>query len=217
MRQTPNGSMLGLLVLLPILAGASALRAQVTNEPQNSNGQLAPAPSNSQDSVATGRILILEGQGVRNSITAKTAISPVIQLLSVDGRPIVDAEVVFRAPATGAGGLFGLAPIATTKTDRVGQATARFTPNNQAGRFTIQVQAKWPRGAAEASIVQYNDPNLGSPVTKISKRPWFRDWRVWAAAGGAAAVSTWLVQRNGTGGQPSITIIPSPIGIGGAR
>lgn len=217
MEKTKSHRLLGMLLLIPIVAGTSELTAQVPTETINSSGRLLAVPGGESDGANTGRLLILEGQGVHNSISSKSAISPVVQLLSRDGRPIADAEVVFQAPATGAGGQFGLAPIATVKTDRVGQATARFTPNSQPGRFTIQVQAKWPQGTAEATIVQYNDADLRSPVARITKRPWYRDWRVWAAAGGGAAVSTWLIRRNGTGSHPTITIIPSPVGIGGAR
>lgn len=216
MGQTYTARILGLAVLLPLLTGPRALSAELPKEGPNSDSRPTASAGGSAQNPTAGRLLILEGQGVHNSISSKTAISPVVQLLSGDGHPIAEAEVVFQAPATGPGGQFGLGPIATTKTDRVGQATARFTPNTQPGRFAIQVKAKWPGGTAEATIVQYNDANLGEPAARISRRPWYRDWRVWAAAGGAAGVSTWLVQRNGNG-QPMITIIPSPVGIGGAR
>lgn len=164
-----------------------------------------------------GRILILEGDGVRNSISSKGAISPVVQVLNSQGRPVADADVTFAAPPTGPGGQFGMAPIVKTKTDRSGQATARFTPNDLPGRFAIQVKATWGTGTAEAAIIQHNDANLAMPAMQGARRPWYRDWRVWAAAGGAAGVSAWLIQRNGGGGQPMITIIPSPVTIGGSR
>lgn len=204
------------LLMIPLLLGTTAPSAEM---PKDESSQINPQPNTQPGAVSAGvagKILILEGQGVHNSISSKAAISPVIQLLTLDGRPIPNADVVFQAPATGPGGQFGMAPIAATKTDRVGQATARFTPNTLPGRFAIQVKAKWNGGAADAAIVQFNDANLSEPVMQLAKRPWYKDWRVWAAAGGAAGVSTWLVQRNGSGGQV-ITIIPSPVGIGGGR
>jgi len=204
------------ILAIPMLLGMAARCADLPkDEPAQGNIPAKSKPSG-VGSGAPGRILILEGQGVHNSISSKAAISPVIQLLTIDGRPIPNADVVFQAPATGPSGQFGMAPIATTKTDRVGQATARFTPNTLPGRFAIQVKAKWDGGAVDAAIVQFNDANLSEPVMRLAKRPWYKDWRVWAAAGGAAGVSTWLVQRNGSGGQV-ITIVPSPVGIGGGR
>lgn len=208
---------LRVILPVPLIIGMAAHCADLPKD-EATQARMKGQPQLPQVSVgAAGRMLILEGQGVHNSITSKTAISPVVQLLTLDGRPIANAEVVFQAPATGPGGSFGMAPIATTKTDRVGQATARFTPNAVPGRFAIQVKAKWEGGAVEASIVQFNDANLTEPVMRLDKRPWYRDWRVWAAAGGAAGVSTWLVRRNGSGGQSVITITPSPVGIGGGR
>jgi len=222
-----NGKIPGQTSLIVWQQGGTRLLFDLTVLPNPAKPQVLPEGASrpvekefqvqSPNAIRKGRILILEGDGVQNSISSKTAISPVVQVLNEQGRPVANAEVVFVAPPTGPGGQFGMAPMAKTRTDRTGQATARFTPNEVSGRFAIQVKATWETGTAEASVVQYNDANLSMPALRVAKRPWYRDWRVWAAAGGAAGIGTWLGQRNGGGGKSVITIIPSPVGIGGGR
>lgn len=193
------------------------LHAQSTPEGRGQESLSVYPPKSATYENQPGRIIVLEGQGAHNSISSKTAIHPVIQLLNRQGRPVPNAEITFEAPPSGPGGRFGSGPLAVTTTDRAGQATSLFTPNEQAGRFAIQVRAKWVGGVSTATIFQHNDMKVSEPVMRLAKRPWYRDWRVWAAGGAAAGVGTWLARRNGVGGQSVITITPSPVVIGGAR
>ena len=164
------------------------------------------------------RILVLEGQGVVNSVTTKSAISPVIQVLDSSDQPVQGATVTFEVSPTGPGGTFGTAPMATVKSDFNGQATVPFTPNNTSGAFTIKVTASLAGQTAIMGIRQANDGKITEAMVSAPPKSWYKSWKWWtvigAGAGAGIAAATILTKGNST---PTITLSPGSIGIGGPR
>jgi hypothetical protein len=187
-------------------------------------GQPAPAPA--APPLSTGRqlapgglrILVLEGQNVHNSLTNKSAISPVVQVLDAVDQPVQGATVTFEAPPAGPGGTFGGQPIATTRTDSTGQATAALTINSTPGSFVIKVTASFAGQSGEAIIRQANDAKVLEAMVPLPPKPWYKDWKWWAVigagAGAGVATSVILLNRNNTS---TITIAPGTVVIGGPR
>jgi hypothetical protein len=167
------------------------------------------------------RILVLEGQNMRNSIQTRSAISPVVQILDSLDQPVAGATVTFEVSPSGPGGAFGrppnaTAPIATVRSDLVGQATAHFTPNTTPGRFTIKVTATFEGQSAQTGIVQSNDPVVVMAGHPPPKRHWYQNWKWWAVIGGAA-IAGGIVLSQRSGGKPTIVITPTPVDIGAPR
>ena len=162
------------------------------------------------------KILVLEGQNAVNSLTSKTAVSPVVQILDVMEQPVEGASVTFEVSPTGPGGLFGNAPIATVRTDYTGQATATLTPNNTPGAFSIKVTASLGNETAEARIRQSNDRKVTEAMIPVPPKPWFKNWKWWAVigAGAGAGIATAVILSN-RGDKSTITLSPGPIVIGG--
>lgn len=186
-----------------------------------------PLPATTPDSAGLGRrlppggirILVLEGQNMLNSLQSRSAISPVVQILDSQDQPVAGATVTFEVSPTGPGGGFGippapLAPLMTVRSDFAGQATSHFTPNTTPGRFTIKVVANMDGQTAQAAIAQTNDPTILFAGYPPQKKRWFQNWKWWAVIGGGATAAIILLTRKG---DPTITITPSPVGIGGPR
>jgi hypothetical protein len=168
------------------------------------------------------RILVLEGQNMRNSIQTRSAISPVVQILDSLDQPVAGATVTFEVSPTGAGGFFGTppnanAPMATVRSDFAGQATAPFTPNTTAGRFTIKVTATLESQSAQAAIVQTNDPTVVIAGVAPPKKHWYQSWKWWAVIGGGAIAAGIVLSKTTGGGKPTIVITPTPVDIGAPR
>ncbi|HEU0121268.1 MAG TPA: hypothetical protein VFQ91_12135 [Bryobacteraceae bacterium] len=163
-------------------------------------------------------ILVLEGQGVVNSLSNRTAISPVVQVLNSADQPVQGAIVTFEVAPAGPGGSFGNAPIATVRTDSNGQATAAFTPNSQAGPFSIKVTATMAGQTSTTSIRQINDSHVAEAGLAPPPKRWYKSPKWWAVigatAGGGIAAATILAKKANT---PTITISPGSPGIGGPR
>jgi len=190
---------------------------------QQASGQPAAPPATDQPQAtrpSTGalKILVLQGQNAINSLTSKTALSPVVQVLDSVEQPVEGATVTFEVIPTGPGGSFGGAPIATVKTDFTGQATAAFTPNDTPGNFSIKVTATLGEQSAQFRIRQTNDRNAAMAMMPLPPKPWYKSWKKWAIIGGAAgagiAATVILVDKNDT---PTITISPGGVIIGGLR
>lgn len=163
-------------------------------------------------------ILVLEGQGVANSVSTTSAISPVVQVLDSMDQPVQGATVVFEVAPVGPGGTFANEFTATVKSDFNGQATALFKPNKTPGAFTIKVTASYFGQTATIPIRQVNDRRLTEAMVPLPPKPWFKNWKWWAAIGAGAgagiATATILSNRSGT---PTITLSPGPVVIGGPR
>jgi hypothetical protein len=187
----------------------------------------APPPSGNapqQPAMLPGslKVLILEGQGAINSIGKELATPPVVEIRDLDDRPMEAATVVFRLPPTGPSGFFPGRQLSKTMMTTVqGQAIASgLVPNHITGRFKIHVTATAGARMGEADIVQTNTPNQFAAAyeSRHHKLTWWK----WAIIGGAAAGATIgiiLATRGGgstpASSNPTVTITPGPITIGG--
>lgn len=205
------------LLLCAALAPPVSL-AQTAQQFPATEGQVPTGGSSRRLPPGGIRILVLEGRNVVNSIATKSAISPVIQVLDSIDQPVAGADVTFEVNPQGPGGLFpGGAPAVTVKSDFAGQATAQFIPNDTPGRFVIKVRADLAGQRAETLIAQTNDANVGLAGVAEPPKRWYRNWKWWAVIGAGAVAGTILATRAGGGGDPTITISPSPVGVGGPR
>jgi hypothetical protein len=152
-------------------------------------------------------------------MTAKSAISPVVQVLDSLDQPVQGATVTFEVSPVGPGGTFGTAPTATVKSDVNGQATAAFTPNNTAGMFTIKVTASLSGQTATTAIRQTNDSKITEAMmAPPAPKAWYKSWKWWAVIGGAAGagIAAATILTHGSGA-PTISVSPGSVVIGGPR
>ncbi len=119
------------------------------------------------------------------------------------------------AVLTGAGGTFGGSPMATTKTDFSGQATAAFTPNQTSGTSSIKVVASAAWQVAQTRIVQTNSSRAMEATVQTPPRPWYKSGKWWAVigAGAGGGIATAVVLSGGH--TNTITISPGTVTIGG--
>jgi hypothetical protein len=207
------------LLLVALLIAPSQLPAQQKpGEPAKAvqaadSGVQQPRPAQ-----GALKILVLQGQNALNSLSSKSAVNPVVQVLDVLEQPVEGATVTFEVSPTGPGGSFANAPIATVKTDVSGQATAVLTPNDTPGSFSIKVTASLAGQTAETRIRQTNDQRVSDAMMPPPPKPWFKDWKWWtvigAGAGAGIAASVILINRDKTS---TITIGSGTIVIGGPR
>jgi len=213
----PIALVLCALFLIPAQLPARQMPGE-PSKPAANPSDTATQPANPRTVQGGLKILVLEGQNAVNSITNKTAISPVIQVLDLMEQPVEGAIVAFEISPAGPGGSFNNTPIATVKTDYSGQATAPFKPNNTAGAFTIKVTASFGGQTVEARIRQTNDLKASEPSVLLPPKPWYKDWKWWAVigagAGAGVAAAILLTDRNNTS---TITIAPGTVVVGGPR
>jgi hypothetical protein len=201
------------LLISPLLIGAQQPPAPAPPPPPPTAGQ----PAQSGDL----KIVVVQGEGVRNNIRAKSATAPVVEVRDPSDKPVAGAEVVFQLPATGPGGVFhGWMRTQTVRTNEQGQAVASgYTPNDEEGRFNIRVTASTRTQNGSVVISQVNARNGPGSSAPSSRSGW---WKVAAIAGAAAlgggiyaAVSgdetTTVAQRN------PVIITAGPVTIGGPR
>lgn len=205
-------ALLSLLLTTPGIVYGQQAPGQPTAPP--ATGQ----PEAIRPSTGSLKILVLQGQNAINSLTSKTALSPVVQVLDAVEQPVEGATVTFEVSPTGPGGSFWGAPIATVKTDLTGQATAVFTPNDTPGSFSIKVTATLAEQTAQTRIRQTNDRNAAMAMMPLPPKPWYKSWKKWALIGGVAgagvAATMILVNKDETS---TITISPGSVIIGGSR
>ena len=141
----------------------------------------------------TLKINVLQGEGAKNSIRARTATAPVVEVRDANDKPVAGAEVVYQLPLAGPGGAFhGWLRNQTVRTDEKGvAATAGYTPNTEAGRFNIKVTAAFGSDTGSAVIAQSNVE--GGGTGGAGKSNWWK-WAliiggVGVGVGVAAAVS----------------------------
>jgi hypothetical protein len=117
----------------------------------------APALSLAQ-SGGSLKIVVTEGDGAINNISAGRAKEPVVFVKDALNRAVVNAAVTFAAPAAGPGGVFaGGSPILSVTTDAEGRAVGRgFRPNRIAGPFEVRVTASENGRRASATLRQTN-------------------------------------------------------------
>ncbi|MEZ5402644.1 MAG: hypothetical protein R2729_23415 [Bryobacteraceae bacterium] len=163
------------------------------------------------------KIFVLQGAGAMNSVQSRTATQPVVEVRDELNRPVRGAEVLFSLPESGPGGYFNGQKLGWTgRTDGNGQVAALpFLPNDQAGRFNIQVSALYGNRSGSVLVPQINSLR---PVTPgVTERKGVSGWwKAVAIIGGAAAAGAvvWGVRR---GNRPDVVLQPGPIAVGGPR
>ena len=177
----------------------------------------APASSITPIRKSTTRtlgIFVLAGDGAVNSLHSRLSAPLVIEIRDHQNAPVEGAEVILQLPTTGPSGFFpGQQLTWTGTTDANGQvAAASFTPNQEKGRFDIQVTARYAGSLSHTVISQTNAFRavaLDSPRHSTRSRM----WKVAAVAGacGAAGGIVWALHG---GGKPSVSLQPGPISIG---
>ena len=121
-----------------------------------------PAPSSPQPTTLAARpsaltILVLEGENAVNDIRVPGTAMIVVEVRDENSKPVEGADVTFELPANGAGGSFANQQHRfMTRTNVQGQTATTYTPNNQSGRFDIQVTAAQGGRSGSTMIRQTN-------------------------------------------------------------
>lgn len=170
------------------------------------------------------KIVVIDGEGAKNSVRARTATAPVVEVRDSGDKPVAGAEVVFQLPPAGPSGNFnGWLKMQTVKTDERGRAAATgYTPNDEEGRFNIKVVASSGNSTASLVVAQSNVSGGGAGMSTGSSRP---GWWKWAAVLGGAAIAGGVVaatrgDSNGNGAAATtrpITIGAGAVTVGGPR
>lgn len=169
----------------------------------------------------TLKIVVLQGEGAKNSIRSKSATAPEVEVRDEADKPVAGAEVVFQLPATGPGGVFhGWMRTQTARTNAEGKAAASgFTPNDEEGRFNIKVTAN--QGSKSGSVVIAQSNIRGGAAAGSSSRSW---WKPVLLVVGAGVLAGGIYA--GTRGDDSaaaatpaspVVITPGAISVGGPR
>jgi len=148
---------------------------------QEAAGQASSLMAQKKDTL---KINILQGEGAKNSIRARTAVAPAVEVRDANDKPVAGAEVVFQLPLAGPGGVFhGWLRNQTIRTDEKGvAATTGYTPNTEAGRFNIKVTATSGAETGGAVIAQANVEGAGTSAAGKS------NWWKWALIAGGVGV-----------------------------
>ena len=165
------------------------------------------------------KIVVLEGEGALNSIKAKSATQPVVEVRDVSDNPVEGAEVTFRLPSSGAGAFFsGYLNYQVARTDNRGRAMASgMTPNDQEGRFNIKVTAT--QGGKSGSVV-IAQTNTANGISSGKRDHGHRTLYIVLGVVAAAAVGIGVAASHSGSGTPAVvtvpvTIAPGPISVGG--
>jgi len=173
------------------------------------------------------RVLILEGANAVNSIPNRSATFPVVEVRDENDLPVEGAEVVFELPATGPGGTFpNQKNTFSGRTNLQGQVRAPYLMNALPGAFEINAVATIGTRTGKVTITQEHSMKTPEELA-VKKKRWYKDWRIWAVAGGAATAGIILGTRGGSSSSttptvpvpvpPTITITPGGPSIGGPR
>ena len=196
------------------LAGALLLPAPIL-------AQAAGAAQNLVAQAGNLKIVVLEGEGAKNNVRAKSGTAPVVEVRDEADKPVAGAEVVFQLPATGPGAVFhGWMRTQTVRTDAQGRAgTTGYVPNDEEGRFNIKVTATSGAKTGSAVIAQSNVRGAAGPGSVSAKRRWLVPVVVIAGlaiAGGAVAATR---GDNGTvaAATTAVTITPGAVTVAGPR
>lgn len=116
-------------------------------------GQFALA----QQAPAGLAIQVLQGTGAVNFVNQKPARVPVVKVADSSGHALAGATVRFQAPDSGPSATFKGARVYAAVTGRDGTAKAEgFTPNGEAGPFTMDVVAEYDGQTAQQQVPQNN-------------------------------------------------------------
>lgn len=161
------------------------------------------------------KVIVLQGQNSVNDTNRHIGIQPVIEVRDENDLPVEGANVVFRLPPSGPGGMFdGKSYSKTVRTNAQGQAgISGFVPNSQEGDFDFHVTALAGNRMGEAVIRQTNAQNrLVMVAPKPKKTPLWRNKYVLIAAGAAVATGVAVALTKGSGNK-NVTITPGPVTI----
>lgn len=174
---------------------------------------------------ASLRVLILEGANAVNSIPNRSATFPVVEVRDENDLPVEGVDVVFELPSAGPGGTF---PNRTNtfsgRTNLQGQVRAPYIMNAEAGAFEMKAAAVIGSRTGKVTISQTHSMQTPEEMA-VKKKRWYKNWRIWAVAGGVAAGGVILATRGGGSSSttptvivpPTITITPGGPTIGGPR
>lgn len=166
------------------------------------------------------RVLILEGANSVNSIPNRAATFPVVEVRDENDLPVEGAEVVFELPTTGPGGTFpNQKNTFSGRTNVQGQVRAPYLMNAIPGAFEIIATATIGTRTGKVTIAQTHSMQTPEEMA-VKKKRWYKDWRLWAVAGGAATAGIILGTRGGSSSSsttPTITITPGGPSIGSPR
>jgi hypothetical protein len=176
-------------VIALALSGQTGLEAQASPPPQL-------------------QITILDGEGALNNIKQQTAREPIVQVEDENHKPVAGALVIFSLPQSGPSGTFSTgSTVFNGVTDAQGQATATgLTPNKIAGKYQIQVSAKYHGLTAHTTINQSNFMGSNASAAHVATHAFpLKAVLIVAAVAGAAAVAVVVATQSGG---PSTTITP---------
>ncbi|HXB74444.1 MAG TPA: hypothetical protein VNY05_39785 [Candidatus Acidoferrales bacterium] len=102
-----------------------------------------PVSVAAENAMEIKRLVIAPGDAFINNLCKKTSGEPKVQVQDEQGKPVIGADVTFRLPATGAGGVFtGGSATRLANTDDSGQAMVKgFVPNKTTGVFAVEAVA----------------------------------------------------------------------------
>jgi hypothetical protein len=185
------------IVLVLLLSGQPGLDAQ------------APPPAQLQ-------ITILDGEGALNNIKQQTAREPIVQVQDENHRPVAGALVIFSLPGSGPSGTFaGGSTLYNGVTDANGQVTATgLTPNKIAGKYQIQVDAKYHGLTAHASMNQTNFVGSASQATTAPAAAHAFPVKIVLIVGAIAAGAAIAVAVSQSGGSKPATITTGTTTVG---
>ncbi|HTS26067.1 MAG TPA: hypothetical protein VMH81_09330 [Bryobacteraceae bacterium] len=125
-------------------------------------------------------IAIVQGDGAVNYVNQRPPQVPAVRIEDPSGNAVAGAKVIFETPDSGPSATFKGARTYAAVTGRDGTARAvGFTPNAEAGAFTMHVVAEYDGQTADKQVTQNN-------VTPAAK-PGHRKTALKIAIGAAAA------------------------------
>ena len=198
------------------LAGALALPAQTAGQ----NSVVAQNAGN-----GGLKIVVIEGEGARNSISSGRGVAPVVEVRDDQDKPVTGASVTFEAPVDGASAnFFGWLRTQTVKTDAKGIAAASgYTPNSMNGKFQIKVMATMATKSGSAVVTQTNANGPTEASASPMAKPSNKTLKILAVLG-AAAIAGGVAAKKAGGGSTAaatptspVTITSGPVTVAGPR
>ncbi len=132
------------------------------------------------------QIRVLSGEDGINNISKNVAAEMVVEVIDATGKPVPDARVTLRSPATGPSVIFfGASRTTTMSTDEMGRIRVDgVLPNTEVGAFQIDVEAEYNSMTAAAVISQSNGVAASEQKSKRTI-----GWRLIVALATAAVIA----------------------------
>jgi hypothetical protein len=170
------------------------------------------APANAPPLAGGLKIAVLEGQNGVNNIRMPMSVDLVVEVRDENDRPVEGATVNFQMPLMGpSGGFEGGVRNKETASNVQGQAAVSYTPNEELGRFTVQVKAMQGGRTGMTTIMQQNANTSEASQTK----GWFSRHKKIVIATAVVAVGVGLAvgltrggSKSGSSGGSGLTISP---------